>query len=181
MPRQLASLALAASLLLPVGCATVTTGADFTPETRFPDFKTFSWGPRDDLPTGDPRLDNNPFFDARVRSAVEWELTTRGLKPVDNGADLNLHYHISIQQRIDVFAVDRIAGYDYPGQARDSALSVYDEGTLIVDMVETGSRQVIWRGWAKTDLGGVIDRPDRLKARVDEAVAAMFRRYPHSR
>lgn len=181
MTRQLTLFALAATLVIPTGCATVTTGADFAPETRFPEFSTYSWGPRDDLPTGDARLDNNPFFDARVRSAVEWELTTRGLKPVDGPADLLIHYHISVQQRIDVQAVDQVAGYSYPGQPRDSAFYVYDEGTLIVDLVDSRSRQVIWRGWAKTNIEGVIDNPDRLKARVDEAVAGMFQRYPHSR
>lgn len=181
MTRLISVCGLAALLLFPAGCATVTSGADFSPETRFPEFASYSWGPRDDLPTGDPRLDRNPFFDARVRSAVEWELTTRGLKPVDTAPDLLIHYHISVQQRLDVYAVDRIAGYGAPAQRTDSTVYVYDEGTLIVDLVDARTREVIWRGWARTNIEGVIDHPDRLKQRVDEAVARMFERYPHTR
>ena len=39
---------------------------------------TYDWGPADALPTGDPRLDQNPFFKDHLEGAVEKELATRG-------------------------------------------------------------------------------------------------------
>ena len=34
-------------------------------------YRTFDWGPADALPTGDPRLDRDPFFKDQVQGAVE--------------------------------------------------------------------------------------------------------------
>ena len=34
-------------------------------------YRTCDWGPADDLPTGDPRLDRNPFFQDHLQGAVE--------------------------------------------------------------------------------------------------------------
>jgi hypothetical protein len=64
-------------------CATINTGADYDAGVTLDRFKTFNWGGGDTLPVGDPRLDNNPFFDARVRAAVQLELAARRLRRTD--------------------------------------------------------------------------------------------------
>jgi len=166
------------TVTLVVGCAGIVAGAHFQPETRFAEYRTFAWGPRDELPTGDPRLDNNPFFDAQVRSAVEAELGIRGLRPASHGADLQLHYHASVERVLNVYTVDRVSGYDSPGGVRDTTLYAYDEGTLVVDLVDARTDQVVWRGWARASLEGVIDDTRRMRARVEESVRRMFERYP---
>jgi hypothetical protein len=84
----------AIALMLFSACATINTGADYDAGVTLDRFKTFNWGGGDTLPVGDPRLDNNPFFDARVRAAVELELAARRLRRTDfrsAGAMSNLH------------------------------------------------------------------------------------------
>ena len=44
------------------GCATVDVGSHVERGLDFRQFHTYAWGPADALPTGDPRLDKNPFF-----------------------------------------------------------------------------------------------------------------------
>lgn len=169
---------LAAALM--AGCAGIVTGAHYLPTTSFADYESFAWGPRDELPTGDARLDNNPFFDAQVRSAVEAELGIRGLRPAE-GAQLQVHYHASVERVIDVYTVDRASGFTSPGGARDTALYAYDQGTLVVDLVDVRTREVVWRGWARASLEGVMDDTRRMRARVEESVRKMFERYPGRR
>src|SRR6266511_3238608 len=66
-------------------------GADFTR------YRTYKFGPADSTSTGDPRLDNNPFFNQRVQTDVEKELAARGFEKTRSGrADLLVHYHASI-------------------------------------------------------------------------------------
>ncbi len=166
------------SVTLLAGCAGIVAGAHFQPETKFAEFRTFAWAPRDELPTGDPRLDNNPFFDAQVRSAVEAELGIRGMRPSPDQADLEVHYHASVERVLNVYTVDRVSGYDSPGGVRDTALYAYDEGTLVVDLVDAHTNQVVWRGWARASLEGVIDDTRRMRNRVEESVQKMFERYP---
>src|SRR5689334_2085928 len=111
-PRHGAAvLAMLAALTLP-GCATLTTSAYVAPGVTFAGYRTFAWGPADALPTGDPRLDNNPFFHDYIQGAVVRHLSARGIEVVDTTArpDLLLHYHASVTQRVNVVA-DRTSGY----------------------------------------------------------------------
>jgi hypothetical protein len=79
-----------------VGCATMDVGADFEPSATLAPFHTFRFDTPDALPTGDPRLDNNPFFDTRMRAAVEFEMAAKGLKHDAGGPDLLVHYRTRI-------------------------------------------------------------------------------------
>ena len=52
----------------------VERGADVT------QYRTYNWAPPDAQATGDPRLDNNPFFHERIQVDVEKQLNTRGFE-----------------------------------------------------------------------------------------------------
>ena len=63
------------------------------------------------MSTGDPRLDNNRFFDERVRTQIEKELAATGLERTASATpDLLVHYHASITQGIDIRDLDREYG-----------------------------------------------------------------------
>lgn len=38
--------------------------------------------------------------------------------------------------------------------------------------------RIIWRGWARLDVTGVLDDRERLARRVDEAVRKILERFP---
>lgn len=52
-------------------CSAVTAGSYVNTQVELTRYTTFGWGAPDETPTGDPRLDNNPFFTDRVRAEVE--------------------------------------------------------------------------------------------------------------
>lgn len=170
-------LSLVAALLLgSVGCASMDVGADFEPSTTLAPFRSFAFDTRDALPTGDPRLDNNPFFDSRMRAAVEFEMAAKGLKRGESSPDLLVHYHASVSQRVDVLRSDTERGYtDVTGTPAN--IVQFDEGTILVDVVDAKSKRVIWRGWARADLGGVLSDPHTMDNFVQKAVHGMFTRF----
>ncbi len=167
-----------ASLAIMVGCATVSAGADFDPAVRLDRYHTFDWGGGDSLPVGDPRLDNNPFFDSRVRAAVELELATRGLRRVTTTPDLLVHYHASVRQRVDVVRSDEGRGYSSPRYGTSDAVVEYEEGTLIIDVADPKSKSILWRGWSQTDVGGLIEDPREMEKRIGESVRLMMKKFP---
>ncbi len=109
MPRVLPVAALIVSVLVTTGCAVrMNVGSHQDHNLNLSRYRTFAWGPADALPTGDRRLDENPFFKDHVQGAVERELARRGFELQSSGApDLLIHYHASITKRIDVNRVDR--------------------------------------------------------------------------
>ena len=82
---RFATVALAALAL--TGCVPVRVHSYVERGTDFSRYRTYNWGPPDSWTTGDPRLDNNPFFQERVRAEVDRQLARRGFEkaaPLDN-------------------------------------------------------------------------------------------------
>jgi PBP1b-binding outer membrane lipoprotein LpoB len=165
--------AAAAGAIVLAGCAaTVRSYTDR--RTDFTQYRTYAWGAPDTFTTGDPRLDNNSFFRDRLHADVDTNLAARGFEQTDTGeADVLLHYHVNITQRIDVNQIDQRYGY-----CEDCRPEVYDAGTLTLDMVDAGTGRIVWRGWAERSIAGVLDKHEWMAREIDEAVARILARLP---
>jgi uncharacterized protein DUF4136 len=178
-PSRLVRFATAAlSALALTGCVPVRVNSYLERGTDFSRYRTYNWGPPDSWTTGDPRLDNNPFFQERVRAEVDKRLASRGFeKATSEKPDLRLHYHASFTQRIDTTGIDAKYG---SCDKLDCQPYVYEAGTLLLDFVDTRTNKVVWRGWAEGSVDGVIDNQQWLEQRVDEAVRRILARLPRA-
>jgi hypothetical protein len=174
----LRKIAIAVLIVSVSACAPMMVSSHVRPDIDFGQYQTFDWGLPDALPTGDPRLDANPFFNDHMKGAVERQLAARGIELSSGGVpDLLVHYHANVSQRVDVNRVDQQYGYCY---AEDCGVRVmeYEAGTLVLDIVDARTNRVVWRGWAQASFEGVIDHPDRLERMVNKAVERMLGRFP---
>ena len=155
------------------GCAAMTVSSHIERSVNFTDYVTYDWGPPDNLPVGDPRLDNNPFFRDYLMGAIEKKLAAKGYERAVTGEpDLLVHYHASVNQRVEVSAADAHYGYCYDNC--EPRIVDYEEGTLVVDVVDRNTGKVVWRGWSQDAMNGVIDNQERLEKQVDEGVTKMM-------
>ena len=141
-------------------------------------YRTFGWGPADALPTGDPRLDKDPFFQDHVQGAVEKGLALRGFQ-MSASPDLLIHYHANISQRIDINRLD--TQYGYCDGTDCLGVIDYEAGTLVLDVIDTATNRLIWRGWAQTSVEDALEDRDRMARQIDEAVTRMLERFPAAR
>jgi len=175
--------AVAAAALFFTGCATMNVSSQVQRDLSFSQYHTFDWGAPDTLPPDDPRLDT-PFFRDHLQGAVEQALAAKGFEHVARGgrADLLFHYHASINERIDVSRSDRDYGYPQNGVTYEGgggvAVTSFDAGTIVIDVVDAKTNRVVWRGWAQHSLEGVLDNPDRMADLIDKAVSRMMARFP---
>jgi hypothetical protein len=160
-----------------VGCATMTAGSHVERGHDFSPYRTYDWGPPDELPTGDPRLDQDPFFKDNVLGAIEKQLAARGLTLSASGApDLRIHYHAVINRRLNVDRVDRDRGYCTGNCQPD--VTEYEAGTLVVDVVDTRDNRVVWRGWAQDAVGDMLEDRDAMARKITEAVTRILAQLP---
>ena len=144
--------------------------------TDFNRYRTYGFAPADRVSTGDPRLDNNPFFNERMQADIDKQLPARGFeKAASRTPDLLIHYHASFTQRVDVNGIDREYGYCGTDDCRPF---VYDAGTLTVDLVDGRTNRLVWRGWAEGGVDGVIDDQAWLEQKVDDAVTRILAQLP---
>jgi hypothetical protein len=168
------AVSLAAALV--AGCATMAVHSYAERGARFPTYTTYAWGPIDQHTTGDARLDNNPFFQERIQADVDRLMSRRGFQKAAVGhADLVVHYHANIAQRVDVNGVDREYGYC---QGDDCRPYVTDVGTLTIDLVDSRTNRLVWRGWAEGTVDGVVDDQSWMEHKVDDAVTRIVESIP---
>ena len=178
--RTTTRLALATVALMgTVSCGGVplTAGADMEPGYDFTQYTSYRWNQPDNQPTGDPRLDNNPFFVHRLHSAIHWELATRGIEYNAEGPALTVHHHAIVRDRVEVFEADRTAGYTTE-YGDGTQVIQYEEGTFLVDIADARTNEIVWRGWARLDLGKALDDPIAMRDQIDLAIGTMFESFP---
>ena len=89
--------------------------------------------------------------------------------------DLVLHVHARVGQRIDSAELDAISGVCTRDECRSY---VYDEGTILIDIVDGRTKALIWRGWAERSLEGIVDDQNLMDQTIDRAVSKICARLP---
>ena len=163
--RTIWVLALAAAL--PLGAASTTVSVDYDHHVNFSSYRTFSWGK---VETGDP------LWDQRVQEAIERELAAKRWTQVPSGGDLLVEARARTrpEQRLDVlFSVpDRLQGGCEDASA---TMHTYEVGTLVVEMIDARSENLVWRG---TSSGTLSPKPEKTNKQLDHSVRKMFRDFP---
>ena len=132
------------------GCSSVSTSTDYDPNADFSRLRTFEWFPGQ--PSGPDSLTAS-----RIARAVEDGLRARGYARATAGPpDFQVAYHVSIGRRVE--AVPGSA-YSYgwrSGYNTSTEIRAYDEGTLVLDVIDPTAKTLLWRGTARSAV-----EPDR--------------------
>ncbi len=170
------------------GCAT-RVRSDFDREAVFSDYNTFDWiaplvraseeGVQADL---EGPFARNSLLDKRIRAAVNGNLETRGFQYVESGeSDFRLNYHVTFKDKL----VGSGSNFGYFGRYRRGGFSSgfnwsvrqYQEGTIIIDIVDRAKDQLVWRGWVVSrNRDGNFD-----EAEITRAVNLILMRFPPGR
>ena len=185
---QIAALALG---LLVVGCSTMEISYDYDPKADFVGLKTYDWLKEPRKPTGDPRIDGNTILEDRIHQAVDSELAARGFKKVTSNPDFLVAYHVSLDRRRSVQTLNSYYGYGpgwgygygaayrpgYWAGAPETYVYEYEEGTLILDVVNPENKALMWRGSAQDEVS-FKSTPEKDQAQLNEAVRKMLEHFP---
>ena len=177
--RRVATLTIVTMTALTLtACATMNVSSHVLSSADFAQYRTFDWGLADALPTGDPRLDRDPFFQDHVQGALEKGFAGKGFERALSGtADLLIHYHANISRRIDINWIDRERGYCYGDDCPVRTVEA-EAGTLVVDVVDARTNRLVWRGWAQHSVQDMLHDRDRMEQKINEAVVRMLEQLP---
>ncbi len=135
----------------------------------FAAFQTFAWM------EGTPA--RRPDAQRRIIGAVERELQSAGLFAVEDTPDLYVMTHAlvdrqTIEQLADPTYWEFITGV--------RSVDAYDlqSGTLVIDLVDASSGQVIWRAVSSGSVSGPLNK--NLK-KLDKLIRKMLKRFPPDR
>jgi len=145
---------------------------DFDHQANFAQYKTYSW--QQITPA-------NSLWDARIKSAVDGQLAAKGWTQVESGGDVAIvaikttQTQRSLQTFYDGMGGGwRWRGFGGMGEATTTEQD-YKEGTLVVDLYDAKTKQLIWRGSSEDTLS---DKEAKNEKNLDKGVAKMFKGFP---
>jgi Domain of unknown function (DUF4136) len=130
-------------------------------------------------------VSNAPFWQNRIEASIASVLKQKGYRasPVKK-ADFLVAFHIVLRQGEYVTIFDNYSGYKLPAAKAASAgiasltaspNGQAEIGTLVIDIIDPGSKTVIWRGWGRADVNRTPAQTEQL---IQTIVAAILRNFP---
>jgi hypothetical protein len=176
---RMKTLAVAAALSF-VGAAAIAQDVkiDFDKDANFAAVKTFSakigtsW--------------NNPISEKRITAEIEETLTKKGWAKADaDKADalVVLHGATEKQKTLNTFysGMGGYGGYGWRGMGgggmgtATTTTSEYLVGTLVVDIFDAKTKQLMYRGIAQDEIS---DKPEKNTKKVAKAAEKLFKDFP---
>jgi hypothetical protein len=171
------TLVLMGILALTLSCSTIRASYDYDPEVDFSLKVTYDW-----LPMGKAAPDRELIV-KRVKSEVTQQLAQKGVTRSEDNPDFLIAVHGGKQTKLSVedwgysYGRDRSGGYRPYRGGRVIDVYQYEEGTLILDFVDSGSKELIWRGSA-TGIMAPHPTPSQRGRKVQEAVTKILENFP---
>lgn len=163
-----------------VGCSSISVSSDYNESTDFTALKTFSWL----LKTPEGAIDlggGNPLARQRIQDAVAAELANKGfMEIIDGKSDFYVTYFVGTQERIQVQPMQGPLMRPYRMGMGYAEVYQYEEGTLILDLLDSKKQHVIWRGVAKGEVDWQRSHEEKTEL-IDEAVHKVLATFPPKR
>lgn len=142
---------------------------DYDRNANFGHYKTYSW---ERVQTRDPLMVD------RIKSAVNGVLAAKGLMEVPSGGDLSVIAMETTkdQQTLDTFYNNLGGGWRWGGFGdATTTTDTYKVGTLVIDLFDTNTKQLLWRGSASDTLS---NKSEKNIENLDKGVEKMFSKFP---
>jgi hypothetical protein len=168
-------------------CFGIPVSQDFEQGFDFSGLKTFAWDVNEDDQWG--VAGSNELVDRRIRSAIESTLTSRQFNQADAAkADFLVLYNVVVDQHVRSNNVSGGVSIGRSTRGRHGSIGIstgsqirtYEQGTLLINVIDVASDKLVWRGISSQALPDLSD-PQRLTDRVNETVAAILKQFPPGR
>ena len=144
---------------------------NFMPGTDFSKYYTYKWV------TIEGASYPNQILDAEIKSAVDSQLAAKGLTKTDGDkADLYVGYQIAVNQQQQWNAYGMGGGLRWGGMATATS-STIDIGTLVLDMYDPTSKQLVWTGNA-TKTVDPSSNQEKNQKNLNKAMQKLLKNYP---
>jgi hypothetical protein len=161
------------------------------PKADFSTVRTYAWlPPAPVVQAVAPGIPTNPTLTQEalgphIVAAVDRHLKARGLTPAGpDEADVQMVYFAAMTVGFSQSYLGEhygyVTGWGAPiplGIAPSTSVSVYEKGTVLVDMIQRAAKRGIWRGTAVTRIDQEKTLDQRVK-RINQAVDRMFEKFP---
>jgi len=185
MKRIQLPLILVAVLALSACGSGMTFNSDFDDSVDFSLWSTFRYAIQEELNPAD-YLQTDPFAGKRTRAAIEEGLQAKGYTMIESGTpDFVVLAHAGVKEKVSVTNYGTSYGGYYGGwydpwwgpYGGNTSVSYYDEGTMVIDVVDMERKELVWRGMATATLA-TNPSGEKMESNIRKAVNGILLRFP---
>jgi hypothetical protein len=122
----------------------------------------------------------NQIVDAEIKQSIDSQLSAKGLTKTDGDkADLYIGYQTAVDQQKQWTGYGMGGGWRWGGGMAQATSSTINVGTLVVDMYDPSTKQLVWTGSATNTLDPSSNQ-DKNEKNLNKAMAKLFKRFPPS-
>ncbi len=143
----------------------------------FSKYATYAWAPHLDVEGDHPVADGSPL-DLTIKKAADAELERKGYELVEReqSPDLMINY---VGFGTDMTSIEGVTkelapGVKWIGDPQAHSMRSYREGTLVFEVVDTATEEMVWSGWV-TELARTFEK---LRAKASKATRRVFTHFP---
>ncbi len=166
----------AAAVLLAalVACSTLKVDAGWDKNVDFSKYYTWLWKTDGSI--------RDPAWAQRFQSVLGDVLATKGLAPVAPGEqpDLWAFVHARLSAETQVVSYSPAWGYGWGYWAGPTAVYQIPVGSVLIDLVDAKTKQLVWRCSATDALRTGVSNEDR-EQKLTQVLTQMFATYPYVR
>lgn len=158
-------------LLVIAGIAFAAVTTDYDHSFDFSKYHTYSWI---------KVKVEDPLWEDRVTRALDAQLVAKGWNKVAGGGDASVAAYGSTHTKktLETWYTGFGGGWRWRGFGSGLATTMVEDtpvGTLMVDIFDTPTLKLIWRGIASDTLSG---KPEKDEKKLEKVVAEMFKKFP---
>jgi hypothetical protein len=142
----------------------------------FSRYISYAWAPKRDLVEGHPLTDGSPL-DVKIKSAADRELVAKGYQRTGPDGDPSLiinYVGVAIDQLKMAGTTIGSGSVKWIGDPRAHETRSYREGTLVFEVVDAETDEMVWSGWL-TELAATSEK---LQSKAPKATTKIFKHFP---
>ena len=172
--RRIATIFLTATLaVLATACSTMTVRADHDPQVDFASYTSFAMFELPDKERRGPQMSG--LVDRRIVASLKTTLAGKGFTPAaPRDADFLVTYYTAVRNRV---TVNGGGWYGCCGPFWGGGvtwINSYPEGTLVIDVIDRKSRELVWRGVGQ----GAFSKMNPSGEKVDKRITRILETFP---
>jgi Domain of unknown function (DUF4136) len=145
---------------------------NYMPGTDFSKYHTYKWV------SIEGGAHPNQIVDAQIKQSVNSQLAAKGLNVTESDkADLYVGYQVSVDQQKQWNAYGMGGGPRWGGGMGTATSSTINIGTLVLDMYDPTTKQLIWTGRA-TKTVSPSSNQEKNQKNLDNSMKKLLKNYP---
>jgi hypothetical protein len=174
------------TIVIAAPAAALDVWVDYDVSADFSSYKTFKWGP-----TPNTSLSGeSPMMHSRLKNGIEYYLVEGGKTEVAEDPDLYVTYHTNSTSEL-AFNISGMGygfstgwtwdpywggmhGFSGGGGTSASSVTTYPRGTLVIDIWDARTKNIVWRGTAE---GAIHENPKKAAKQIEKILKKMVQKF----